>query len=118
MNPMTHQMHHSDAVVAYQKQHEVVTSAHLLSSFLSTGLTPFFGLDSALYRYLMDARDQTTGWALPLLYVVCRDLRKIAEQVGFCSARRQSGRSAKIRFPLCSQGGPAALGQQPKGGQA
>ncbi|KAJ8297296.1 Protein CSN12 [Rhodotorula toruloides] len=59
MNPMTHQMHHSDAVVAYQKQHEVVT---------------------ALYRYLMDARDQTTGWALPLLYVVCRDLRKVAEQ--------------------------------------
>lgn len=29
----------------------------------------------------MQPRDQTTGWALPLLYVVCRDLRKVADRV-------------------------------------
>ncbi|GAA6047539.1 hypothetical protein JCM3770_005797 [Rhodotorula araucariae] len=60
INPVTGQLHsHADAVVAYHKQHEVVT---------------------ALYRWLIDARDLPTGWALPLLYVVCRDLRKVAEQ--------------------------------------
>ncbi|GAA5899076.1 hypothetical protein JCM6882_004611 [Rhodosporidiobolus microsporus] len=47
----------SDEVVAYQKQHEVVT---------------------ALYRYLIDSRDTSTGWALPVLYQVCRDLRGVA----------------------------------------
>lgn len=59
MNPMTHQMYPVDAVVAYEKQHELVT---------------------ALYRWLMQPRDQTTGWALPLLYVVCRDLRRVADR--------------------------------------
>ncbi|BGP36247.1 COP9 signalosome (CSN) subunit [Rhodotorula kratochvilovae] len=60
INPATGQLHgQADAVIAYQKQHEAVT---------------------ALYRWLIDARDLPTGWALPLLYVVCRDLRKVAEQ--------------------------------------
>ncbi|GAA5945530.1 hypothetical protein JCM3775_004191, partial [Rhodotorula graminis] len=60
INPSTGQLHGQvDAVFAYQKQHEAVT---------------------ALYRWLIDARDLPTGWALPLLYVVCRDLRKTAEQ--------------------------------------
>ncbi|GAA6009625.1 uncharacterized protein JCM10292_002218 [Rhodotorula paludigena] len=59
-NPMTGlPVGQQDAIVAYQKQHEVVT---------------------ALYRWLIEARDLPTGWALPLLYVVCRDLRKVAEQ--------------------------------------
>ncbi|GAA5907206.1 hypothetical protein JCM5296_004985 [Sporobolomyces johnsonii] len=48
-----------DAIVAYAKQHEVVNT---------------------LYRYLMDSREASTGWALPVLYAVCRDLRKVAEQ--------------------------------------
>ncbi|TNY18134.1 COP9 signalosome complex subunit [Rhodotorula diobovata] len=60
VNPLTGQLHGQvDAVFAYQKQHDAVT---------------------ALYRWLIDARDLPTGWALPLLYVVCRDLRKVAEQ--------------------------------------
>ncbi|GAA5981097.1 hypothetical protein JCM10908_003985 [Rhodotorula pacifica] len=59
MNPMTHQMYPVDAVVAYEKQHELVT---------------------ALYRWLMQPREQATGWALPLLFVVCRDLRKVADK--------------------------------------
>ncbi|POY70566.1 hypothetical protein BMF94_6481 [Rhodotorula taiwanensis] len=58
-NPMTQQMYPVDAVVAYEKQHELVT---------------------ALYRWLMQPTEESTKWALPLLYVVCRDLRKVAEQ--------------------------------------
>ncbi|GAA5836176.1 hypothetical protein JCM11251_007388 [Rhodosporidiobolus azoricus] len=46
-----------DEVFAYQKQHEVVT---------------------ALYRYLLDSRDAATGWLLPVLYQVCKDLRLVA----------------------------------------
>ncbi|BGP12266.1 hypothetical protein JCM10213_000039 [Rhodosporidiobolus nylandii] len=48
----------TDFVVVYAKQHEIVTS---------------------LYRYLLDARD-STRWALPVLYQVCKDLKKVAEQ--------------------------------------
>ncbi|GAA6010216.1 hypothetical protein JCM10207_005671 [Rhodosporidiobolus poonsookiae] len=48
-----------DAIVAYQKQHALVT---------------------ALHKHLIDARDQSTGWALPLLYVVCRELKQLGEQ--------------------------------------
>ncbi|GAA6040960.1 hypothetical protein JCM8097_000512 [Rhodosporidiobolus ruineniae] len=64
LNPSANQatglpMSQVDYVKAYEKQHEVVT---------------------ALYRYLIDARDSSTGWALPTLYQVCRDLRKVAEQ--------------------------------------
>lgn len=72
---------------------------------------------SALYRWLIDARDLPTGWALPLLYVVCRDLRKTAEMVrpalsaspsrsssppwiktdSTCRSLRYAGRSAAAR---------------------
>lgn len=29
----------------------------------------------------MQPREHATGWALPLLYITCRDLRRVAEQV-------------------------------------
>ncbi|GAA6064667.1 hypothetical protein JCM10212_001783 [Sporobolomyces blumeae] len=48
-----------DPVRAYKKQHEVATS---------------------LYKYLIDSKDVNTGWALDLLYRVCQDLRRVAEE--------------------------------------
>ncbi|GAA5954034.1 hypothetical protein JCM21900_005386 [Sporobolomyces salmonicolor] len=60
VDPVTGQLRSvPDAIIAYAKQHEVVNT---------------------LYRYLMDSREASTGWALPVLYAVCRDLRKVAEQ--------------------------------------
>ncbi|BGP52587.1 hypothetical protein JCM8202_004915 [Rhodotorula sphaerocarpa] len=63
LNPVTHpvtlQPYPVETVVAYEKQHELVT---------------------ALYRWLMQPREHATGWALPLLYITCRDLRRVAEQ--------------------------------------
>ncbi|GAA5858321.1 hypothetical protein JCM8547_004648 [Rhodosporidiobolus lusitaniae] len=52
-------MYPPDFAVAYAKTHELVT---------------------ALYRYLIDARDAQTGWLLPLLFQVCKDLRGVAQQ--------------------------------------
>lgn len=49
-----------DFLLAYSKQHQLVTAFH---------------------RYLQDAHDGPTGWALPVLYQVCRDLRTTAEKV-------------------------------------
>lgn len=46
---------------------------------------------SALYRWLMQPTEESTKWALPLLYVVCRDLRKVAEQVRLFASGRVNG---------------------------
>ncbi|GAA5975091.1 hypothetical protein JCM11641_000029 [Rhodosporidiobolus odoratus] len=61
VDPISGQSHGrgTDFVLAYTRQHEVVT---------------------ALYRYLIEAHEPSTGWALLVLYAVCRDLRRMGEE--------------------------------------
>lgn len=47
-------------------------------------------VNSALYRWLM-AEAKPTGWVLPVLYQVCRDLKRLSMSVsGICHIVRPS----------------------------